>query len=211
MGGPGRAAVPADVSLLIVLRAARRKPHELTMSLILLASFLVCLVVFGRARRSRFVVPRDRPIKREWLRRTGNALAIADAVVVLVYGPSYPSWNALLGIAMLWGSIGLFRYSLATHGTASPNVAFTPGAPRALTTSGPYRWVRHPIYSAYLMMWGGIAIGVPTVVSWVALAAMYLWYRSAALTEEAEISESTNGDAYKRYQRTTGRFVPLVG
>jgi protein-S-isoprenylcysteine O-methyltransferase Ste14 len=60
-------------------------------------------------------------------------------------------------------------------------------------------------------MWGGIAVGVPTTVSWMALAAMYLWYRSAALTEEAEISGSPNGDAYKQYRRTTGRFVPLIG
>ncbi|MCA3178234.1 MAG: isoprenylcysteine carboxylmethyltransferase family protein [Burkholderiales bacterium] len=197
--------------MLIVLITARHKTHDLAMSLILFASFLTCLFVFSRARRSRFVVPRDRPTKREWLRRTGNALAIADAVVLLVYGSSYPSWNALLGLAMLWGALGLFRYSLATHGTVSPNIAFTPGAPSALMTSGPYRWVRHPIYSAYLLMWGGIAVGVPTTVSWMALAAMYLWYRSAALTEEAEISGSPNGDAYKQYRRTTGRFVPLIG
>jgi len=77
-----------------------------------------------------------------------------------------------------------------------------------LVTSGPYRLVRHPIYSGILLA----AIGTAVALSWfwltaVALAGVYLIY--SATVEERYLSEQFP-DSYARYKRSTKMLVPFV-
>jgi protein-S-isoprenylcysteine O-methyltransferase Ste14 len=77
-----------------------------------------------------------------------------------------------------------------------------------LVTSGPYRLVRHPIYS------GILAAGMGTVValSWlwitvVALAGVYFLY--SATVEERYLAD-TFPDEYPAYKRSTKMLVPFI-
>jgi protein-S-isoprenylcysteine O-methyltransferase Ste14 len=77
-----------------------------------------------------------------------------------------------------------------------------------LVTSGPYRLVRHPIYSGILLAGVGTAIGL----SWmwlpvVTLAAIYFVY--AATVEERFMAEQFPA-AYPAYKRTSRMLVPFV-
>lgn len=77
----------------------------------------------------------------------------------------------------------------------------------ALVTSGPYRFVRHPIYSGLLIGFVGtaLAIGEWRGVAAVALAALALW-RKAAL-EERKLRRQF-GAAYDAYaERVTSPFA----
>lgn len=75
---------------------------------------------------------------------------------------------------------------------------------------GLYRYVRHPIYSGYLL----IALGAPLFwESWWALAAFALvaapiWHR--VMTREEEFLVRHLGSAYRRYMADTKRLIPRV-
>ena len=77
-----------------------------------------------------------------------------------------------------------------------------------LVTSGPYRLVRHPIYSGILLA----TVGTAVALSWlwltvVALAAIYFIY--SATVEERYLAEQFPED-YPAYRRSTKMLVPFV-
>ena len=77
-----------------------------------------------------------------------------------------------------------------------------------LVTSGPYRHVRHPIYTGILLA----GVGTAVALSWmwliaVALAAVYFTY--SAIVEERNLLAQFP-DAYARYRSTTKMLVPRV-
>ncbi len=77
-----------------------------------------------------------------------------------------------------------------------------------LVTSGPYRWVRHPIYSGILLAGAGTAV----VLGWtwllvVALAGVYFAY--SATVEERYLTKEFP-DVYPTYKHSTKMLVPLI-
>ena len=77
-----------------------------------------------------------------------------------------------------------------------------------LVTSGPYRLVRHPIYSGVLV--GGIGTAVALSWTWliaVALAGIYFVY--SAIVEERNLTKQFP-DAYTVYRRSTKMLVPCI-
>ena len=79
-----------------------------------------------------------------------------------------------------------------------------------LCTTGPYRFVRHPIYA------GGVLLGSIGVVlifnSWIILplpALMFAIYAIIVRKEEAMMTE-VFGEEYKRYAANTGRLFPRI-
>src|SRR5437868_3268274 len=86
----------------------------------------------------------------------------------------------IAGLTMFAISHIVFWSSVWAHGSRRPGVAFTTDLPEALVRRGPYRWVRHPFYLAYVIAW--CAGSVVTATPWLAIAAlaMFLVYRAAA-------------------------------
>jgi protein-S-isoprenylcysteine O-methyltransferase Ste14 len=78
-----------------------------------------------------------------------------------------------------------------------------------LVTHGPYRWVRHPLYSAGFLM--AVCLTLITALWWLAVAMLapltILFLRTAK--EEANLIE-TFGDEYRQYMKRTGRFFPKL-
>lgn len=77
-----------------------------------------------------------------------------------------------------------------------------------LVTSGPYRRVRHPIYSGLLLAMLGSALG--TSLYWlIALAVVGGYFLFSARVEE-RILEGAFPDAYGRYRAHTKMLIPFV-
>ena len=72
---------------------------------------------------------------------------------------------------------------------------------------GPYRWVRHPIYSFQIVMLAGVALLLPTPVSFAILALHYFCVRLKAGAEEKYLVK-VHGEDYHRYRARTGRLFP---
>ena len=77
-----------------------------------------------------------------------------------------------------------------------------------LVTSGPYAYVRHPIYTAMLLMMVGTALVVST---WEHLAvALPLFLAGTALRTRLEerLLRETFGERFEAYRRTAGWLLP---
>jgi protein-S-isoprenylcysteine O-methyltransferase Ste14 len=77
-----------------------------------------------------------------------------------------------------------------------------------LVTSGPYRLVRHPIYSGVLLMMVGTAIGLFPLWWLVALAAG-VYFTLSARAEEKFMTSRFPAD-YPAYRARTKMFVPFI-
>lgn len=79
-----------------------------------------------------------------------------------------------------------------------------------LCTSGAFRYVRHPLYAAFLSVFNfGLAIWLNSYVylAW-ALLLHPVWH--LLVRDEEQMMVATFGDAYREYQERTGRFFPRL-
>jgi protein-S-isoprenylcysteine O-methyltransferase Ste14 len=77
-----------------------------------------------------------------------------------------------------------------------------------LVTSGPYRLVRHPIYSGFLIA----GIGTAVALTWLWLPAVLLvgiYFIYSARVEEGYLTEQFP-EAYPAYRRSTRMLIPFV-
>lgn len=81
----------------------------------------------------------------------------------------------------------------------------------ALITTGPYRFIRHPMYSAFFLSAFGMyfltANWLIFVIYFVAVASMYF----TRVRSEEEMMIEQFGEAYREYMSRTGRLLPQGG
>jgi protein-S-isoprenylcysteine O-methyltransferase Ste14 len=115
--------------------------------------------------------------------------------------------RAALGLALFGLGLG-FAVWARLHIGRNWGLPMTRKDEPALVTSGPYRLVRHPIYSGLLVAGIGTALALgrlwlPVVV----LAGIYFLY--SASVEERFLADQFPDD-YPAYKRSTKMFVPFV-
>lgn len=144
---------------------------------------------------------------------------VYPVLVVVAPGWAYESWlNWSIGpdLALQAAGLGLWALGIATGVWAARAIGgygavsgVTVG--HQLVSDGPYRYVRHPIYTALI----AIAVGTTLVfrsylllgVAAVYIVAHLLW---AAAEEKLLGSPEGLGDDYRTYASRTGRFLPRV-
>jgi protein-S-isoprenylcysteine O-methyltransferase Ste14 len=148
-------------------------------------------------------------------------------VIVLHYGSMILAIVQVAGVAMLpprsdaglAGAIAMYSTSVVLFLAAIESAKRTRlqrsfidhPLPDRLITDGPYRWVRHPFNSGYLLGalaapvavddWRMIAVTIPLVL-------VTFW---AALREERVWLSSARAEEYRAYRRRTGMFIPFIG
>ncbi len=130
------------------------------------------------------------------------------AVLVAVHPWSDPlpqgprAWAGIAVVAV--GTVIAVAAALALGDALTPTPV--PKASSALRTGGPYRWVRHPIYTGLLVAVAGFAIWsghLPTVVVGVLTIAFFV---VKARWEERRLRDRFDG--YAAYAATTPMLVP---
>ncbi len=78
--------------------------------------------------------------------------------------------------------------------------------PKDIVTDGLYRYIRHPIYSAFLLFFAGVIIVTMNPIVMLNLAILSYYYQRSAKLEEQELCE--HFQSYSSYMSSTGRFFP---
>jgi protein-S-isoprenylcysteine O-methyltransferase Ste14 len=76
-----------------------------------------------------------------------------------------------------------------------------------LVKSGPYKWVRHPIYSGIFLFGVSVFLITGNVLSWLLVFLFFLLKVFRARVEEEILGEKF-GDVYYEYVKETGMFFP---
>jgi len=79
-----------------------------------------------------------------------------------------------------------------------------------LVRSGPYRVLRHPIYTAFLSLYAGVAIVSGEVHALIGFALVLFAYLRKVRLEEATLLDAF-GDAYREYRKESWALLPWVG
>lgn len=144
----------------------------------------------------------------------GGGLLLYGSIMAYIINPRWirwsrldlPAWLRWLGAGIGALTLPLFYWLFSSIGeNITPTVATK--ETHTLTTDGPYRWVRHPLYSVGTLFMFAISL---VAASWfiaacsvVALALLMLRLPQ----EEARLIEKF-GDEYREYMQRTGRLVP---
>ncbi|MPZ17665.1 MAG: hypothetical protein GEV06_07120 [Luteitalea sp.] len=78
-----------------------------------------------------------------------------------------------------------------------------------LVTTGPYRWVRHPLYTTGVVLFSSIGLmaGGWLILLWAVIALIAV--RLVVIPREETHLVSAFGDEYPHYRRGTGSMLPL--
>ena len=83
-------------------------------------------------------------------------------------------------------------------------------AEQTLVSTGPYRWIRHPLYLGLFTAVCGIGLTMATPLGvFLGAVPLYAAVRWRMVAEE-EAMEAALGDAYRAWKRTRFRFLPGV-
>jgi protein-S-isoprenylcysteine O-methyltransferase Ste14 len=137
-------------------------------------------------------------------------IALVGAVVALYLRHELLAANPV-AIALQVAAVLLMAWARITFGRRSFHAAANPTA-GGLVTWGPYRYWRHPIYSAALLfLWSGVlSHGFDPVAIALAVVGTVMTIVRVLSEENLLRAEFTGSDGYEAYARRTKRFVPFV-
>jgi protein-S-isoprenylcysteine O-methyltransferase Ste14 len=159
----------------------------------------------------------SRPV--EW---TGNALSVA-ALGLFLAAPGLELAEVLGPIAVLDGSfghaVGFVLYFLGLVGTLVAQIAmgrsWRIGVDESertdLVTTGPFAFVRNPIFSAMFLAFLGLVLLAPNAVALVGFVALVVAVELQVRFVEEPYLLRTHGGRYTGYASRVGRFVPGAG
>ena len=135
----------------------------------------------------------------------GLLALMAAACAWLASQGRWPGWAS----HALWVASALLGlWTLAVNRPGNFNIHPQPRANGQLVQGGPYRWVRHPMYGAVLLLAAGAAVWMPVV------AGLLLWLcLLAVLLAKARLEEQwllQHYPVYAAYRQHTWRLLPWV-
>jgi protein-S-isoprenylcysteine O-methyltransferase Ste14 len=133
-------------------------------------------------------------------------IQILMIVVIGVTGPVIPSnpvflSGAVVGVLLMIWSIGTMRLS-------NLNVMPDLKADSILVTSGPYKFIRHPMYAAVLLIMLALVLNHLTLLRAGYWLVLFIDLHFKLLYEEKLLLEKY--PQYSEYQQRTKRLVPFV-
>jgi protein-S-isoprenylcysteine O-methyltransferase Ste14 len=124
------------------------------------------------------------------------------------FGFALPGWVGPIGVALMPIGAALTGLCVATFVVRGRGTPAPFDAPREFVASGPYRWVRNPMYiGAFLLLAGYALCAVSFAALLVAFGMLAAAHLFVVLYEEPAL-ERRFGESYREYRRRTRRWIP---
>jgi len=120
-----------------------------------------------------------------------------------------PDWTRWLGVGIgVLCTLGVYWLFSSIGSGITPTSATR--KQHVLVTSGPYRWVRHPLYTVGSSMF--VSFGIMADNWFIAALGVLAFIAMAIRTPKEEASLIAKfGDEYRAYMKRTGKFFPKLG
>jgi protein-S-isoprenylcysteine O-methyltransferase Ste14 len=118
-------------------------------------------------------------------------------------------WMQIAGLALILAAVAL-RIWARTHirGLYSGHVEVQ--VDHSLVQSGPYRFVRHPGYTGFLLMTLGVAIGYSSLIGLAAVPVFLLPGLAYRMTVEERLLSEQFGEDYRTYISKSKKLIPGI-
>jgi protein-S-isoprenylcysteine O-methyltransferase Ste14 len=130
------------------------------------------------------------------------------AIAITAWPFAEPSLDRLhwLAISAVGGLVGL--YTLAHNRLGNFGIYPEPVADACLVTSGPYRWIRHPMYASLLLVMSGVALYYHAWPNYLGLALLAIAIFGKMQREESHLH--LKFEDYSDYVKRTHRLIPKL-
>jgi protein-S-isoprenylcysteine O-methyltransferase Ste14 len=151
--------------------------------------------------------------------KIAGLLGLLGFIAVLTYAihPAWLSWASLpLPLWLRWTGIAIALLGFAllqwAQNTLGKNWSDTPRMMKEqeLITSGPYQFIRHPIYTAFLLILGStlfISANWLIGLAWIGMTTLEV---ASRIGFEENLMLEFFGEQYRGYMKRTGRLLPKV-
>ncbi len=143
-----------------------------------------------------------------YLIKYGGLVFVAAHIAAAFFSPIPNKVLYALGMLLLLLSAALFFSAINAFKTQPPAVAFAGEILSPLKTKGPYRFVRHPFYTSYWLVWLGGTLATGNWWLLISVVVMGYVYYKAAKEEEGQWLLSEMKGAYEGYMNMAGMFFP---
>lgn len=151
--------------------------------------------------------------------RFATLVIIASLTVALVFIPLDATWLYLLpsggivaggsGFGLLLAGYGIIIWTLLENRFAVPIVQDQSGAGQVVVDTGPYAFVRHPMYAGALILLAGMGLFLGSLASLVFVPVVAMALRWRVRIEERMLLEVLPG--YQAYcDKVRWRIAPLI-
>ena len=118
-----------------------------------------------------------------------------------------PSWMRWLGLLVGLAALLLFYWVLRSLGR-NFSTSLTIKEEQTLIIHGPYRRIRHPMYTAFILLW--VAFFLLSANWFIGLTGIlaYVWTTIVRTPKEERMMIDRFGEEYIAYMGRTGRYLP---
>jgi protein-S-isoprenylcysteine O-methyltransferase Ste14 len=166
--------------------------------------------------------PEDATVKQReegLLSKIAGLLGMAGFVSMLVYvinpgwlsfaSLAFPAWLRWIGVGIALIGFALLQWAqttLANSWSDTPRMM----KEQTLITSGPYRTIRHPIYTAFILILGSTLLISSNWFIGLCWAGMVMLEVISRIGFEESLMIEFFGEQYRDYMKKTGRLLPKV-
>ena len=174
-----------------------------------LAGLMACLLSFNWGMYRFFTIPGGGNAGIDSIKLVGTCFGIGSLLAIPTLGVT-SAVSCLLALLLCAASLTLFWWAIRTNRRRPLSFAFSDDLPDHLVCDGPYRRIRHPFYTAYLLSWLVVPVATGEFLTLLPFAVMAGIYSAAARVEERKFEATRLGEAYGQYRRVAGMFWPRL-
>lgn len=143
----------------------------------------------------------------------GIALVTAQFSILGYFALFHPIRQAfgpqdIVAFTLITAGILLGASALLAHRAGHFRIVPEPDSETTLIMTGPYAFIRHPMYTALILFTFGLFVNYPVIGHFLAFSLLFIVLNMKIAYEERLLTE--HFPEYPEYQRSTHRLLPFI-